>query len=62
MPVILGFCTGHIYEHRLYHESFNSHLQELLDVLRKLKNVSNPSQSYVDLLELSEIVGTQALS
>ncbi|TVY17314.1 Citrinin biosynthesis transcriptional activator ctnR [Lachnellula arida] len=61
MPVTLGFCAGYFYENRLYHPSFKSHLQELLNVLRQLKNVSDPSQSYLDLLELPEIVGTGTL-
>ncbi|KAK9318964.1 hypothetical protein V1517DRAFT_82913 [Lipomyces orientalis] len=53
MPIPLLLCTEFLYDNRSSHEPFNLRLQELLDVFRQLKDVNNPNQSYLHLLELS---------
>jgi hypothetical protein len=53
MPIPLLLCVEFLFTNRSLHQSFNLRLQEILDVLRDLKNVNNLDQNYVHLLELS---------
>jgi hypothetical protein len=45
----------------MHNEAFQPRLQELFHVLRELKNVNNPEQSYLDLLPRSCISKTAEL-
>lgn len=53
MPIPLLLCVEFLYANRDSDAAFKSLLQQLLQIFRKLKNVNNPDQSYIDLLELS---------
>lgn len=53
MPIPLLLCVEFLYANRGSDAAFNSLLQQLLQIFRKLKNVNNPEQTYIDLLELS---------
>lgn len=53
MPIPLLLCAEFLYSNRGTDAAFNSLLQELLQTFRQLKNVNDPSQSYIHLLELS---------
>ncbi|KAJ5568672.1 hypothetical protein N7450_011158 [Penicillium hetheringtonii] len=53
MPIPLLLCAEFLYGNRGSDAAFTSLLQELLQIFRELKNANDPSQSYIDLLELS---------
>jgi hypothetical protein len=53
MPIPLLLCAEFTHSNRGSDVAFNSLLQELLHIFRQLKNVNDPSQSYIDLLKLS---------
>ncbi|EAU36567.1 predicted protein [Aspergillus terreus NIH2624] len=53
MPIPLLLSAEFLYSNRGTDAAFNSLLQELLQTFRQLKNVNDPSQSYIHLLELS---------
>ncbi|CEJ61681.1 hypothetical protein PMG11_10205 [Penicillium brasilianum] len=48
-PIPLLLCAEFLYN-EMHNETFQPRLQELFHVLRELKNVNNPEQSYLDLL------------
>ena len=52
MPIPLLLCAEFLDDGHAT-EGFNSQLQELLRIFHQLKNVNDPSQSYIQLLELS---------
>jgi hypothetical protein len=51
MPIPLFICAEFLYSDM--HVSSQTHLRELVDLFRELKNVNNPDQSYLDLLPRS---------
>lgn len=51
MPVPLFICAEFLYSD--VHVSSQTHLRELVDLFRELKNVNNRDQSYLDLLPRS---------
>lgn len=53
MPIPLLLCAEYLYSNRPNHESFTARLQELLDIFRQLKNVIDPTKSYMHLLKMS---------
>ncbi|GLI79437.1 hypothetical protein PoHVEF18_007772 [Penicillium ochrochloron] len=59
-PIPLFLCAEFLY-HEMHNEAFQPRLQELFHVLRELKNVNNPEQSYLDLLPRSCISKTSEL-
>ncbi|OGE58531.1 hypothetical protein PENARI_c001G09168 [Penicillium arizonense] len=59
-PIPLFLCAEFLYND-MHNESFQPRLQELFHVLRELKNVNNPKQSYLDLLPRSCISKTAEL-
>jgi hypothetical protein len=59
-PIPLFLCAEFLYN-EMHNEAFQPRLQELFHVLRELKNVNNPEQSYLDLLPRSCISKTAEL-
>lgn len=57
MPIAIFLCAEFLYDD-LQNEACEMHIQELLHVLRELKNVNNPDQNYLDLLPRSCISKT----
>lgn len=53
MPFPLFITAEFLYENLSSQESYASCLQDLIDVLGKLKNVNNQEQTYLDLLPQS---------
>lgn len=53
MPIPLLLCAEYLYTNRPNHESFAARLQELLDIFRQLKNVNDPTKTYIHLLKMS---------
>ncbi|KAB8239071.1 Zn(II)2Cys6 transcription factor [Aspergillus alliaceus] len=62
MPIPLLSCAEYIYSNRGSNEAFDKHLQELVHAFHQLKNVNNPSQNYMHLLELSCISTSKELA
>ncbi|KAL5366246.1 fungal-specific transcription factor domain-containing protein [Aspergillus floccosus] len=59
MPIPLFICAEFLYSDM--HVSSQMHLRELFGLLRELKNVNNPDQSYLDLLPRSCVSKTTEL-
>lgn len=57
MPIPLFLCAEFLYG-EMHNEAFQMYTQGLLHVLRELRNVNNPDQSYLDLLPRSCIPKT----
>ncbi|KAL4812710.1 fungal-specific transcription factor domain-containing protein [Aspergillus spinulosporus] len=53
MPIPLLLCAEFLYSNRGMDAAFNTLLQDLLQTFRQLKSANDPSQSYIQLLELS---------
>ena len=53
MPLPLMLVAEFLHKNSSRSETFESRLQELLNVFRQLKNINNHKQSYIKLLELS---------
>lgn len=51
-PIPIFLCAEFLYN-EMHNEAYQPRLQELFHVLRELKNVNNPDQSYLDLLPRS---------
>ncbi|KAJ5310737.1 uncharacterized protein N7443_003198 [Penicillium atrosanguineum] len=60
MPIPIFLCAEFLYDD-MQNEAFQMHMQGLFHVLRELKNVNNPDQSYLDLLPRSCISKTADL-
>lgn len=60
MPIPLFLCAEYLYNN-MHNEPFQLRLQELSHILRELKNVNNPEQSYLGLLPRSCITKTAEL-
>lgn len=61
MPIPLLICAEFLYSNRLSPGPFSARLEELIAILRRLKNVNDPSQNYVDLLQLSCVAASRQL-
>ncbi|KAJ5218167.1 fungal-specific transcription factor domain-containing protein [Penicillium cinerascens] len=60
MPIPLFLCAEFLYDD-MHNEAFQMNVQELFHILRELKNVNNPDQTYLDLLPRSCISKTADL-
>ncbi|KAJ5117295.1 fungal-specific transcription factor domain-containing protein [Penicillium atrosanguineum] len=60
MPIPIFLCAEFLYDD-MQNEAFQMHMQGLFHVLRELKNVNNPDQSYLDPLPRSCISKTADL-